>query len=94
MFDVSTIGDSTHWYDIQVLGTRVNMGALIFFTAAMIRVLRSARSPLPHDLADLKAQIIAAVKNIDAPLLTCVWQELEHRIDECCDTHGVHIKHL
>jgi hypothetical protein len=29
--------------------------------------------PLPRDLADLKAQIIAAVKNIDAPTLTCVW---------------------
>jgi hypothetical protein len=25
--------------------------------------------PLPRDLADLKAHIIAAVKNIDAPML-------------------------
>jgi hypothetical protein len=33
-------------------------------------------TPLPHDLADLKARIIAAVKNIDAPMLTRVWQEL------------------
>jgi hypothetical protein len=32
--------------------------------------------PLPHDLADLKEWIIAAVKNIDAPMLTRVWQEL------------------
>jgi len=30
--------------------------------------------PLPRDLADLKAWIIAAVKNIDAPKLTRVWQ--------------------
>jgi hypothetical protein len=28
--------------------------------------------PLPRDLADLKARIIAAVKNIDAPMLTRV----------------------
>jgi hypothetical protein len=36
------------------------MGASIFFTAAMIRAFK----------------IIAAVKNIDAPMLTRVWQEL------------------
>jgi hypothetical protein len=29
------------------------------------------------------ARIIAAVKNIDAPMLTHVWQELEYRIDVC-----------
>jgi len=46
---------------------------------------------LPHDLADLKAQIIAALKNIDAPMLTCVWQELEYHIDVCRDTPGAHI---
>jgi hypothetical protein len=34
----------THRYDIQVLDTRVNMGASIFFTAVMIRAFRSARS--------------------------------------------------
>jgi hypothetical protein len=50
--------------------------------------------PLPHDLADLKAWIIAVAKNIDAPLLMCVWQELEYRIDVCCVTRGAHIKHL
>jgi len=33
--------------------------------------------PLPCDLADLRARIIAAVKNIDALILTRVWQELE-----------------
>jgi hypothetical protein len=31
----------------------------------------------------LKARIIAAMKNIDAPMLTRVWQELEYRIDVC-----------
>jgi len=28
--------------------------------------------PLPRDLADIKARIIAAVKNINAPMLTRV----------------------
>jgi hypothetical protein len=56
------------------------MGASIFFTAAMIRAFRSARlqyvPPMPRNLADLKARIIAAVKNIDALMLTHVGQEL------------------
>jgi len=49
---------------------------------------------LPRDLADLKAWIIAAVKNIDAPMLTLMWQELEYRIDVCRVTGGAHIEHL
>jgi hypothetical protein len=36
----------------------------------------------------------AAVKNIDAPMLTRVWQELEYRIDVCRVTRGAHIEHL
>jgi hypothetical protein len=50
--------------------------------------------PLPRDLADLKARIVAAVKNIDAPMLTRVWQELENRIDVCRVTRGAHSEHL
>ena len=50
--------------------------------------------PLPRDLADLKARIVGAVKNIDAPMLTRVWQELEYHIDVCRVTHGAHIEHL
>jgi hypothetical protein len=50
--------------------------------------------PLPRDLADLKARIIAAEKNIDAPMLTRVWQELEYRIDVCRVTRCAHIEHL
>jgi hypothetical protein len=38
------------------------------------------------------ARIIAAVKNIDAPVLTRMWQELECRIDVCFVTRGAHIK--
>jgi hypothetical protein len=44
--------------------------------------------PLPHDLADVKAQIIAEVKNIDASMLTRVWQEPEYHIDVCHVTRG------
>jgi hypothetical protein len=36
----------------------------------------------------------AAVKIIDAPMLTRVWQELEYRIDMCRITRGAHIEHL
>jgi hypothetical protein len=49
--------------------------------------------PLSRDLADLKARIIAAVKNIDAPMLTRVWQELEYRIDVCRATRDARIEH-
>jgi hypothetical protein len=40
------------------------------------------------------AHIIAAVRNINAPMLTRVWQELEYHIDVCSVTRGAHIKHL
>jgi hypothetical protein len=42
----------------------------------------------------LKARIIAAVKNIDAPVLKRVWQELEYHIDVCRVTRGAYIEHL
>jgi len=46
MFDVCTAGDAAHIDTIfQFLPhTHVNMGASIFFTAAMIRAFRSTRS--------------------------------------------------
>jgi hypothetical protein len=68
------------------------MGASIFLTAAMI--VRMYVSTLPRDLADLKARIIAEVKNIDAPMLTRVWQKLECHIDVYRFTCGAHIEHL
>ena len=37
---------------------------------------------------------IAAVQNIDAPVLTCVCQELEYRIAVCAVTGGAHSEHL
>jgi len=56
--------------------------------------LQSTQRTRLQDLADLKARIIAAVKNIDAPILTRVWQELEYRIDVRRVTSGAHIEHL
>jgi len=47
-----------------------------------------------QDVADLKPRIIVAVKNIDATMLTRVWQEPEYRIDVCRVTRGPHIAHL
>jgi hypothetical protein len=41
-----------------------------------------------------KARIIEAVKNIDASMLTHVWQELEYRIDVCRVIRGAHMEHL
>jgi len=41
-----------------------------------------------------KALLCSTVKNIDAPMLTRVWQELEYRIDVCRVTRGAHIEHL
>jgi hypothetical protein len=49
---------------------------------------------LPRDLPDLKTRIIAAVKNINAPMLTRVRQEIEYRIYVCCVTPGAHIELL
>jgi hypothetical protein len=36
----------------------------------------------------------AAMQNIDAPMLTRMWQELEYRIDVCRVTCGAHIEYL
>jgi hypothetical protein len=40
------------------------------------------------------ARVITAVKNINAPMLTHLWQELEYRIDVCRVTLGTCIEHL
>jgi len=59
-----------------------------------VHFVQSTQRTRLQDLVDLKERIIAAVKNIDAPMLTCVWQELEYRIDVCRVTGGAHIEHL
>jgi hypothetical protein len=56
----------------------------------MIRAFMSARSRGNGGIT----QIISAVKDIDAPMLTCVWQELEYCIDVYHVTRCVHTEHL
>ena len=56
--------------------------------------VQSRQTTRLQDLGDLNLRIIAAVKNIDAPMLTRVWQVLEYRIDVCRATRGAHIEHL
>jgi hypothetical protein len=53
-----------------------------------VRFVQSTQRTHLRDLADLKAWIIAAVKNIDASMLTRVWQELEYRVVVCRVTRG------
>jgi len=60
----------------------------------IVHFVQSTQRTRLRDLADLKTRIIAAVKNIDAPMLTRVWQELEYRIDVCRVTRGAHIEYL
>jgi hypothetical protein len=57
-------------------------------TAQMVGSVRTYVPPLPRDLAVLKTRVIAAMKNIDAPMLTRVRQELEYHIDVCSATRG------
>jgi hypothetical protein len=49
---------------------------------------------LPREHTDLTARIFAAVNNIDAPMLTRVWQEFEYRIDVFRVSRGALIEHL
>ena len=67
---------------------------MIFFWGGGYVKDRVIVPPLSRELDDLKARIIVAAKNIDAPMLTRVWQELEYRIDMCRVTRGAHIEHL
>jgi len=72
---------------------RTRIYPLIFFLWGYVKD-RVFVPPLPRDLAGIKPRINAAVKNIDAPMLTRVWQELEYRIDVCRVTSGAHSEHL
>ena len=59
-----------------------------------VHFVQSTKRTRLQDLADLKSRIIAAVKNIDALMLTRVWQESEYRIDVCRVTRGAYIENL
>jgi hypothetical protein len=63
--------------------TRVSLWLLcnVHFVQSTQRTRQQTRPFVP-------ARIIAAVKNIDAPMLTRVWQELKYRIDVCRVTRG------
>ena len=50
--------------------------------------------PLPRDLADLKARIIASVKNIDAPMLTRVRGKNFNIVSMCSVSNVVHISNI
>jgi len=71
-----------------------NITRVILWLLCNVHFVQSTQRTRLYDLADLKARIIVAVKNIDAPMLTRVWQELEYRIDVCRVTRGAHIRHL
>jgi len=77
-----------------VLQYRMGKSVVIVQCAFRAKYAKVFFSPLPCDLIDLRARITAAVKNIDTPMLTHVWQELEYRIDVCRVTRGAHIEHL
>ena len=53
-------------------GEEVVLCVGISHSKSVVTVQRAFRATSPHDLADLKARIFAAVKNIDAPMLTSV----------------------
>jgi hypothetical protein len=71
-----------------------NITRLSLWLLCNMHFVQSTQRTSLRDLADLKARIIAAVKNIDAPMLTRVWQGLQYRIDVCRVTRGAHIEHL
>jgi hypothetical protein len=71
-----------------------NITRVSLLSLCNVHFVQSAQRTRLRDLADLKARIIAAVKNIDAPMLTLVWQGLEYRIDVCRVTRGTHFEHL
>ena len=50
--------------------------------------------PLPANLQDLRNLITAAVALVDRDMLTCLWNEMDYRIDVCRITEGGHIEHL
>jgi hypothetical protein len=103
MFDVFTTGDTAHIDTTFQFLPHTHQHGCIDIHCCNNPCLRGHVAlvgravyvpPLPRDLADLKARINAAVKNIDAPMLTRMWQEFENRIDVCLVARGAHVEHL
>jgi hypothetical protein len=65
---------------MQQVGIKYYIGRFIMFS--VITKIYCCNDPC------LKVRIIASVKNIDSPMLTRGWQELEYRIDVCRVTRG------
>jgi hypothetical protein len=81
MFDMCTTGNTAHINTIYYFLPHTRKHGCI-------DILHCCNEPR------LPSRIIAAVKNIDAPMLARVWQELEYRIDVCRVTRGAHIEHI
>ena len=71
-----------------------NITRISLWLLCNVHFVQSTQTTRLQDVADLNPRIIAAVKNIDAPMLTRVWQELGYRTDVCRVTRGAHIEHL
>jgi hypothetical protein len=71
-----------------------NITRISLWLVCNVHFVQSTQRTRLQDLADLKSRIIAAVKNIHAPMMMRVWQELEYPIDVCRVTRGAHIEHL
>jgi hypothetical protein len=97
MFDVCTTGDTAHIDTIfKFLPHTRHHGCIdilhcwktkTFLQLEMFDVYTT------DDMVHIDT-IIEAVKNIDAPMLTRVWEELEYRIDVCRVTHGAYMEHV
>jgi hypothetical protein len=81
----------TKGHTLMELFTAIEKRKKLFFTTRDVRCVHHGWHGT-HPC--LNARIIAAVKNIDVPMLTRVWQELEYRIDVFRVTRGAHIEHL
>jgi hypothetical protein len=85
MFNVCTTGDTAHIDTIlNFLPHTCEHGRIDILHSLHPTIAKWPRWP----------RIIAAMKNIDEPMLTRVWQELEYRIDLWRVTRGAHIEHL
>ena len=71
-----------------------NITRVSLWVMCNVHFVQSTQRNSLQDLADPNPQITAALKNIDAPILKRVRQELEDRIDVCRVTRGAQIEHL
>jgi hypothetical protein len=85
MFDVCTAGDTVHIDTLlKFLNTSANMGASIFFSAAMIRAFRSARSrgngETNFDMSQKKTRVLLFSYNKFLESRSTLWNALYNNI--------------